>query len=155
MPPKLEPSPGDPTSAEKELTRKLYWSITSTLSLDRDQKRSTFGWVAELAVKIVARHGRPSPPASRPGSNNGRNVAMQRKDRYASLAGGGAAGRSDLATARELPSERVRPKPASQPAVTTAQLAAFTARQAAMRKKAIAYMVSENRRLGTPGRRGD
>jgi len=49
----------------KELSRKLYWAITSTLTLSRDQKHTTFSWCVRMAEGIIKRHETPPPPASR------------------------------------------------------------------------------------------
>lgn len=106
MPLKLEEFLLDPTSAEKELIRKLYWSITSTLTLDRDQKAQTFAWCARVGTAIISRAAEPhlplpvltsTPPEkftepTRKSNNhtNGKALGLAKKKVYDAQAGGGA-----------------------------------------------------------------
>jgi len=149
----LEEFLSDPSAAEKELTRKLYWSITSTLSLTPAQKKSTFSWVADFAEKVVSRHSVPPPPASRPETRGSQKLASSRRNGYAALAGGGAAGRLDRGGRRPLPSKRTASKPTHPPETDPARLAAWAAAQASMRTRARKYMIAENVRLGITQRR--
>lgn len=56
----------------RELTRKLYWSVSSTIpNLSKQQKSSTFTWAANLAERIMD-NLRPSlPPAVDTKPSNG------------------------------------------------------------------------------------
>ncbi len=47
----------------KELTRKLYWAVTSSIpSLNKQQKGSTFNWAAHLAERILSSRVAFRPP---------------------------------------------------------------------------------------------
>lgn len=105
MPPKLEEFLSDPTSSEKELVRKLYWSITSTVPLDRDQKAQTFAWCARVGAGIISRSAEPHLPLPVPNSTvpekfttptpkshksaAKKAFALARKKTYTGQAGGG------------------------------------------------------------------
>jgi len=55
-------APQDP--AVKELTRKLYWAVTSSItSLNKQQKGSTFNWAAHLAERILSSRVAFRPPS--------------------------------------------------------------------------------------------
>lgn len=152
MPRSVEGFLSDSTDPIKELTRKLYWAVSSTLPLSRDQKKTSFTWAANLAERIAAAAAARPPPASRSNGLTGKALAMEKKRGYAAPAGGGAAGSSDPIPSGN-PSERMRSWEASQPAgEPSAAQAAFVARMAAARTEAEAYMVSENVRLGITGR---
>lgn len=106
MPLKLVEIVSDPTPSEKELIRKLYWSITSTLTLDRDQKAQTFAWCARVGTAIISRAAEPHLPLPVPTSTapdkftkptresnnhtNGKALGLAKKKVYDALAGGGA-----------------------------------------------------------------
>jgi len=141
-------APGSETDSQKELTRKLFWAITSTIPLLREQRQTTFSWACELADKLLARAAAAPPPASRFQGLTGKRLAMERKKFYAAQAGGGAAGSSDAALhtsapSGTAPSRRLHPSP--QP---SAGYAAFLAQDAAQRDRAVAYMVKENIWMG-------
>lgn len=107
----------DPVS--KELTRKLFWAITSTFpNLAKGQRISTFSWAAQLADRII--DGRqpslPLPVDSSP--SNG----------YTGLAEGRGGGRK-----RPSSSSALSPS-------TAARLAAFRAEQAALTARAWAWV---------------
>jgi len=98
--PKPEDFQNEQTSVVKELTRKLYWSIASTVALSKEQKATTFSWAASYAERVAQRVSAAPPPAFRtsikpsgptsPGKK--RALAIRSKNRYAAQAGGGAAG---------------------------------------------------------------
>jgi len=138
----------DPNDDHKELTRKLYWAVSSTIPLDRDRKKSTFTWAADLAEKVLDRVENAPPPAIRPKDTGGKRLAMGRKDRYAALAGGGAAGSLDRAAAAVPPSRSVRSKVAPQPYLTPQQLEVFKGTQARLKAAAILYMRDGATRIG-------
>lgn len=138
----------DPSSAEKELTRKLYWAITSTLSLTRPQKTSTFSWVADLAEKIVKRASAAPPPAARSETPGRPTLARGGKKRYAALAGGGAAGSFRKSGGEPLPSKDTASRQPHPHGSNPARHAAFLARQASLKVRAVDYMERENVRLG-------
>jgi len=69
----------------KELLRKLYWAISSTCSLTKEQKVSTLRWCARISHSIALRY-HESPPSRLQGVDKTTN------SQYAALAGGGAAG---------------------------------------------------------------
>lgn len=137
---KLQRFLSDGNDDGKELTRKLYWAVSSTIPLTRELKASTFSWAADLAEKILKRAEIAPPPAIR---SNGRQVALDRQKRYTGLAGGGAAGRLDTGGESRLPSRR--PLAAAAPTsrgrgVTEAELEKFKDDQARMKAAAIQYM---------------
>lgn len=148
MPRQIEGFLSDDTDDQKELTRKLYWAISSTIPLNQAQKASTFKWCADLAERLLARGNLAPPPATRSQQLTGRRLAMAKKNGYALLAGGGAAGSSDGKRRQEPPSRALRSgRPSSL--LMTPQLAGdFQRDQAAKQVLAIEYMVSENLRLG-------
>lgn len=156
MPRKLEEFLEDPTSEEKELTRKLYWSITSTLPLDRDQKTRTFAWCARVGVGIVSRAAEPHLPPPVPESassekftkttrnsnesRRGRALGIRKKTGYAAQAGGGAARvQSDLPS-REVLGGRLRPE--------SLTLSGFRALQTSLRDRAERYLGWSPDRVG-------
>lgn len=48
----------------KELTRKLYWAVSSSIpTLTKQQKGSTFGWAANLAERILTSRVAFRPPS--------------------------------------------------------------------------------------------
>jgi len=132
----------------KELTRKLFWAVTSTCKLTRQQRSSTFTWAADLAEKILTRTeteqkdtGKPLPSASRldPGP----------KDRYAALAEGRGGGR--VPSSLHSTEGGVRHTP-SLPFLTT---------QAGLKSRALAYLSTQpwvtertNGRVDSPGAAG-
>jgi len=138
MPRKLQELLADLESAEKELTRKLYWTVSSTLPLTREQKATTFTWAAHLAEQLVRRAVAAPPPASRPfkpsNAQQAAKLASRAKGRYAAQAGGGAA--DGLKGRRTVPpDEGPRERKAAPP-----PSAAFLERQAALKARAIRYM---------------
>jgi len=130
----------DDTDDAKELTRKLYWAVSSTITLTKESKASTFSWAADLAEKIVKRSNLAPPPAIR---TRAQGVALGRSKRYTGLAGGGAAGRLDGGEAVSRPPlrpSRAASPTSKRPAVTPAELEKFKDDQARMRAAAIRYM---------------
>lgn len=113
----MEPSPHDPV---KELTRKLYWAVTSTFPrMSKDQKRSTFGWAADMADRIATRTLAALPPSV---DNNHRNSHT-----------GQAVGRGGGRYNPSLPRSDRPPPPPNQEA--------WVLDQAAMREKAWAHVL--------------
>lgn len=110
----------------KELTRKLYWAISSTLrNLDKQQRTDTFNWAARMAERIIADCVPSLPLPVDTGSRN----------RYAGQAEGRGGGRNNPSHTRG----RTPSPPPDQEAWETAQ--------AAMRRRAWVY-VQRGRREG-------
>lgn len=112
----MAPSQDDPT---KELTRKLFWAISSSLpGLTRQQKASTFTWAADMAERVLTRIHPSLPPAvDSPSTNDYHGQAVGR---------GGGRNRSSL------PSDvRLLPPP---------NMPAWERSQAAMRARAWAHV---------------
>jgi len=130
----------DPKDPLRELTRKLYWAVSSTIPLNTAQKKTTFSWAADLADKLIARAAVLPPPAIRPQNLGGKAFAMRKKSGYAAQAGGGAAGSLDRATSAALPSQLMRRGAVSHPLPTTQDMADFGEDQARMKAAAIVYM---------------
>lgn len=106
-------------SLEKQLTRKLYWAVSSSFKhLDRQQKASTFTWAADMAERIISRIG-PSLPLP-VDTDTGSSYHRQAEGR-----GGGRYDPSIPRTSRTLP-------PPNMPA--------WEAQQQAMRDRAWAYV---------------
>ncbi len=138
MPRKLEDLQADTESVEKELTRKLYWTVSSTLPLTREQKKTTFTWAAHLAEQLVRRAAAAPPPASRPISpstaQRAQRLASGAKNRYAAQAGGGAAD-------GKIGRRTVQPKPYQNGRLATPPLDQDSwDLQVQMRERAILYM---------------
>jgi len=138
MPGKIEGFLSDSSSPEKELTRKLYWSVTSTIPLNREQKKTTFGWACRLAGQLLERAAaNPSPRLPSPNGKGGKleeTVAPATKKRYHGQAGGGVAGSSikrRTVSPSSLPQER---HPSSSPSQD------FLDTQARLKAAAIRYM---------------
>lgn len=105
----------------KELTRKLYWAITSTITgLDRAGKATSFTWAADMAERIIARTHPSHPPPVDSGRSNG----------YTGLADGRGGGRVKPSLPRF---SRSQPPP---------NQAVWEQQQAAMREKAWAYVMA-------------
>lgn len=103
----------------KELTRKLFWAVTSCFPrLDQQERRQTFNWAADLADRIIAARLPALPPS----------VDKRRHGRYAGLAEGRGGGRVRPSHTKES----LTPDPA--------RLAAFSAQQAAFRTRAWDYV---------------
>lgn len=151
MPRKLEEFLSDPTDPEKELTRKLYWAVSSTVPLQNAQKASTFSWCAQLATRILSRVESIPPPALRSNQSSRTSVDPKGKNGYASMAGGGAAGSLDKRHRQGPSSKRMRSgavTPRSIPRVTPAELEEFKDRQARLKAAAIVYMAEQSIKLG-------
>ncbi len=142
MSPKVEQFNSNETSAEKELTRKLYWAITSTISLTPEQKKTTFSWVCGFAEKLLERAAVSPPPATRSNGLRGKALAIERKRCYTAQAGGGVAGSSDQEPPRALPSERTTSRATHLTVVSPERLAAFRKQEAESKARAIAYLQS-------------
>lgn len=137
MPRKLQEFVEDPTSAEKELIRKLYWAISSTIQLDKDQKSRLWEWSCSFGVRFIARVAEAPPPASRSAPDLKTRTASPRdinsRNGYHGQAGGG--GGTGLKKGAERPSQkrpgrRVEPSPPSS---------AFLATQARLKAAALKH----------------
>lgn len=51
--------------ALKELSRKLYWAVSSTLELARGEKGSTYQWADGLAKAMLLKHRGVDKPSAR------------------------------------------------------------------------------------------
>lgn len=138
MPRKLEDFLADPTSAEKELSRKLYWSITSTIALSKEEKSQTFSWCVSLAVRVLKRAAsepRPHLPPSvkLPATSPNGRVDNYRRNGQAVLAGGGVAGsfKEGRSPSLERPPRTASPSPPSP---------AFLETQARKKAAALKYL---------------
>jgi len=141
----------DSSTTTKELARKLYWAISSTVPITAGQKRTAFIWAADMAERLVKRIEATPPPASRHLSP-GKRLAMGKKNGYAALAGGGAAGSLDQTGGAAPNSSLQRPPPHlgsarnSRPPPpprrpTPGEMERFKDDQARMKAAAIQYMV--------------
>ncbi len=107
-------------SPQKQLTRKLYWAITSTFpKLSRADKAKTFTWAADMAERVIQRVHPSLPPAVDTNPQNG--YAVQAEGR-----GGGRYDPSHTNGSRPLP-------PPSMPA--------WERQQAVMRERAWAHVM--------------
>ncbi len=106
-------------SLSKQLTRKLYWAISSTCPhLTKQQKAATFSWAASMAERIIDRL--PSlPPSVDSASSNG----------YHGQAEGRGGGRNDPSIQRNV---RSLPPP---------NMPAWERQQALMRERAWAHVL--------------
>jgi len=106
----------------KELTRKLFWAVTSTIPrLSKGQRSSTFTWAANLAERILADCHPSLPPT----------VAKKGTKRYHGQAEGRGGGRINPSITRNGPAP---PSPIKQ--------AEFEKRQVGMRERAWAYVLA-------------
>ncbi len=104
----------------KQLTRKLYWAISSTYpQLTREQKATTFTWAADMAERIMSRLVPSLPPSVDSGSSNG----------YHGQAVGRGGGRNDPSIQRPT---RSLPPP---------NMPAWEREQAVMRDRAWAHVL--------------
>ena len=111
----------------KQLTRKLYWAISSTYPrLSRQQKTATFTWAADMAERIIQRVDPSLPPAVDTPSSNG----------YHGQAEGRGGGRYDPSIQRGTPP---LPPPNMQ---------AWEQQQRVMRERAWAHVLA-GRKTGT------
>ncbi len=138
MPRKLQEFLQDPSSEEKELIRKLYWAITSTLPLDQAHKTQTFAWCVRIGSAIVARATTSPPPAFRSPPNakadpRGVKVDQRRKNGYDGQAGGGVA-------AGFRRGSEASPKHTRSGAGLSPSLVEFTRVQAELRERAWVYV---------------
>jgi len=146
MPRRIEEFLNDPSSEEKELTRKLYWSITSTFQVSSAEKRVIFNWAADLATRIAEKRTAAPPPASRfdAGDSKPAPVAPGRKRAYDGQAGGGAA-RGLNGRRRAVPSSPSQLRAGSATHSSLAAFppqgyAAFLERQAGLKERALRHM---------------
>ena len=108
------------SSDAKELTRKLFWAVSSTFpGLTKQEKAKTFSWAADLAERMIDR--RP-PSLSLP-------VDFGQKNGYHGQAVGRGGGKNRPSIQRSIPP----PPPSDQPA--------WDRQQAGMRRKAWAYVL--------------
>lgn len=118
--------------AAKELTRKLFWAVSSTFpSLTKQERSKTFSWAAEMADRIIDRCHPSLPPT----------VDNQLSDGYHGQAEGRGGGRYNPSLSRVA-----RPLPPPN-------LAAWERNQEVMRQRAWAYVLkgrSEGAQLPIP-----
>lgn len=104
----------------KQLTRKLYWAISSTFPrLTREEKAKTFSWAAQMAERVIQRVHPSLPPPVDTAAHNG----------YHGQAEGRGGGRYDPSLPRR---SRALPPP---------NMADWTLQQAAMRKRAWGHVM--------------
>jgi len=103
----------------KELTRKLYWALSSTLDLTRQQRSTTFTWAAQMADRVLQRHLPSLPPPVDTASSNG----------YHGQAEGRGGGRNDPSISKD---------PGSLP---PPNMAAWEVEQRKMRERAWAHVL--------------
>jgi len=104
----------------KQLTRKLFWAVSSTFpQLTKQQKVSTFTWAADMAERILSRIHPSLPPSVDRDVSNG----------YHGQAEGRGGGRYDPSISRSV---RHLPPP---------NMAAWEKQQAVLRARAWAYVL--------------
>jgi len=112
----MEPSEDD---LAKELTRKLFWAVSSTVrGLNKQQRTSTFNWASHLAGRIVSGHPSLPPP-----------VDSMEKNRYHGQAEGRGGGRNNLS----LPKGATPPPPPD--------MEGWLRKQEEMRERAWSYVM--------------
>lgn len=139
LPRKLEEFLSDPTDREKELIRKLYWSITSTIPLTPELKAETFRWCVRLGARLCESAARAPSPAIRPSepdTNPARpTVAKAVYIRHNGQAGGGAA---------RVSIERSSNPPRHAKGSAAPPSPGWSEQQEAKRAAAIQYMIESN-----------
>lgn len=117
----------------KELSRKLFWAISSTYpQLTREQKANTFTWAADMADRIISRLNPSLPPP----------VDTAPPDGYHGQAEGRGGGRNDPSIPRN-----VRPLPPPN-------MAAWARQQRTMRERAWDHVLkgrSNGHQMPIPG----
>lgn len=113
----------------KELTRKLYWAVSSTLRLTKRQKTTTFTWAADMAERICLRSHPSLPPSVDSDGLNG----------YHGQAEGRGGGR--IRSSIQRSATRKPPLP---------DQAGWERRQQALRDRAWAYVLGEPTASSSP-----
>lgn len=143
-----------PPSDAKELTRKLFWAVTSSLDLPPDARRTTFIWAADLAETILNRFLTSPPTASRPENSHEIHTDRAGKNSHNGQAVGGEAGRNGSGSTRSLPTTLRPSRPPPRPVPSLESQKRFASAQAHLRRRAREYVAgaTAERRAAVRGR---